>query len=313
MKKCFFASILILVGLIFSQGVFAQGVNIGVSPLSFELTANPGDVIVNQLKVYNSSEDSVVIKMEIEDIVPAGERGEVKSLPVERETYSLASWVTVEPAEFTLEPKEQKYVAFQISVPGNAEPGGHYGTVLARTTAVGASAGGAGVTIATRTGVLVLLSVSGDIREELVVRDFTAPTYSESGPISFAVRFENKGTIHVRPMAVVTITDFMGKKVTELQLSQNNVLPESIRRFDISWDKKWLFGGRYVATLSGSYGVGGTLLSPQVITFWVFPWKVGLGILAVLLLLILTRRRWLAAFKVLLRGERRSGKVENKD
>lgn len=305
MKKCFFSSILILVTLIFSQGVFAQGVAIGVSPLSFELTANPGDVIVNQLKVYNSSENSVVIKMEIEDIVPAGERGEVKSLP-ERETYSLASWVMVEPAEFTLEPKEQKYVTFQVSVPGNAEPGGHYGTVLARTTAVGASAGGPGVAIVARTGVLVLLSVSGDIKEELVVRDFTAPTYSECGPISFAVRFENKGTVHVRPMAVVTITDFMGKKVAELQLPQNNVLPEAIRRFDVSWDKKWLFGGRYVATLSGSYGMGNTLLSPQVITFWVFPWKLGLGILVLLILLILTRRRWLAAFRILIKGEGRN-------
>ena len=301
MKKYFLIFILICGGIIFSQVVLAQ-VSIGVTPLTFELTANPGDVLTNQLKVYNGSDNTTTIKMEIEDIAPAGEMGEVIPIP-ERETYSLAHWVTTQPSEFTLQPREERYVAFTISVPKNAEPGGHYGTVLARTTAV-AAPGATGVGIITRTGVLVLLSVSGQSKEELAVKDFTAPKYSQYGPINFAIRLENKGTVHVKPRAQIVVTDWLGKKVGEIAIPERNVLPGAIRKFDASLDKKWLWAGRYTATLTGNYGSLNLSLPAAVITFWAFPWKIGLVILAVIILIILSRKRWIAAFRVLVKGER---------
>ena len=295
---------LIIGGVVFGQSALAQ-LSIGISPLVFEITANPGDVVENYLKVYNPSADSLAqIEMLVEDIRPTGEAGHVIVEPAETFTYSIAQWVTVEPKEVTLEPREEKFVKFTIRVPENAEPGGHYGTVLASTKAV-TGPGGVGVGIVTRTGSLVLMRVSGVMEEKLIVKDFSTPFYSQSGPIPFEIRFENLGTVHVKPITMVTISNFMGRKVAELQLSQNNVLPGAVRKFEVSWDKKWLFGGKYTATLTGSYGLSNIPLTPTVITFWAFPWKVGLGMLVILILLILSRKRWLAAFRILLRGEQR--------
>jgi len=304
MKRDILLTALFCWAMLLGQGVLAQGINIGISPITFEFNSNPGDILINQLKVYNASADSSVgIQIEIEDIAPRGEIGHVVVEPAETETYSLASWVKVEPEEFTLKPRAQRFVTFTISVPENAEPGGHYGTILASTRSV-AGPGMTGTTIAQRIGALVLLSVAGETKEELLVKDFSAPRYSEYGPIPFTIRFENQGTIHVKPRGFVTITDWFGNKVADVEFPQRNVLPNAVRRIETSWNKKWLWGGKYTATLNGSHGISNTPFSTAVITFWAFPWKAGVVIWAAIVLIILSKRRWIAAFKILLRGEK---------
>ena len=291
-------------GLFLNNQVNAQtGQGVGISPLTFELTANPGDIIVNQLKVYNPNESTIGIKMEVEDFTVTGEIGHVKIEPAETETYSIARWVTMEPEKFVLGPREQRFIAFTIKIPENAEPGGHYGSILAGTTAV-IGEEFTGTTIAGRVGALVLLSVSGEVEEHLTVEEFHDSGYSEYGPIDFTMRFENTGTIHVKPKGYITIVNWLGRKVADLEIPQRNVLPDSIRKIETSWNQKWLWGGKYTATLSGSYGISNIPFSPVVITFWAFPWKAGIGILLFIIFFILTRRRWTTAFKILVRGEK---------
>lgn len=286
------------------QAVFAQGVGIGISPLIFEMTTNPGDIIENFVKVLNPSNDNAItVKMEVEDIVPSGEAGYVKVESLEDEVYSIAKWIKCEPEEFNLGPREEKYVKFTISAPQNAEPGGHYGSILARTKGI-AGPTATGVSIAQRVGALVLLTVPGVMKEELAIKDFSAPRYSEHGPIFFAVRFENTGTVHVKPKGLITVSDWLGKKVTDIPFPEKNVLPKGIRKLEASLNQKWLWMGKYTATLTGSYGISNAWLIPVVITFWAFPWKIGLIILAVLILLILARKRFAAAFRILLKGEK---------
>ena len=317
-------------GLIFTGIVFAQEVGqaLSISPLTFELTANPGDILSNKIKVYNPSNSSIIVKMEAEDFKAVGETGQVIVTPEENITYSLKRWVKIDPVEFTLEPKEQKFVDFTIEVPGNAEPGGKYGSVLATTGGVmGGGLTGAG--IAQKVGALLLLTVSGEVQEKLQVKEFIAGEikdskttnpgetkrekvfnprrYFEYGPVSFEIKFENVGTVHVRPRGYVTITDWRGKKVKDIEFPQFNVIPGAVRKIETTWDCKWLFG-RYTATIVGSYGTTNLPFEPQVITFWAFPWKIISGIslliLAIIVFLFLTRRRWKLAMKILLKGEK---------
>ena len=303
MKRWLCLSILVIGGLILAPNVSAQ-FSLGIAPLTFEITANPGDIVENYLKVYNPSPDtSVQIEMVIEDIAPTGEAGHVIVEPAETETYSLARWIETEPKEFSLAPREEKFVKFTINIPENAEPGGHYGTVIAGAKLV-AGPRATGAAILPRVGSLVLLTVPGVMREELIVKEFIAPNYSEFGPIPFTIRFENTGTVHVKPTGYITVTNWLGQKVANIEFPSHNVLPRAVRKFETSLPQKWLFAGRYTATLTGNYGLSNVSLTPTVITFWVFPWKFGLGILIVIILLILSRKRWVAAFRILIKGEK---------
>jgi len=292
---------------------FAQdniGSGITISPLTFELTANPGDVINNKIKIYNPTNKVVSIKVEAEDFRAVGEEGRVvtTSETDEDTTYSLRKWITLIPNEFTLEPGGEKIVDFIIEVPENAEPGGKYGSILAGISG-SLSDEGTGAAIATKTGALVLLLVSGDLNEELRVNDFSAPSFQEYGPIPFEIKFKNTGTVHVRPRGFVVITDLFGKKVTEIEFSQKNVIPGAVRRNDANWDTKWLFG-KYTATVVGNYGTGNIPFEPRVITFWVFPWKIMLGTSLILLFIaiffIKTKKRWRMALGILFKGEHHS-------
>lgn len=305
MKKYLPLLILVIGGAILGEAVLAQSQTIAVSPLVFELSGNQGEVFENYLKVYNPSAGVMGVKMTVEDIAPSGEEGLVIVEPAETESFSLARWIKTEPEEFDLEPGKEMMVKFTLTVPENAEPGGHYGTVVAGIKAI-SGPGVTGAAIIQRIGALVLLTVPGEMEENLAVKEFSAPKYSEYGPIPFTVKFENKGTVHTKPAGVITIADWRGKKIADINISSRNVLPTAVRKFDASFDKKWLFGGKYTATLTGSYGSSNILLTPSVITFWVFPWKIGLLGLFVIFLFVLTRRRWLAAFRILIKGESRS-------
>lgn len=301
-----FAFIVLLVGGVTILNVCSvQGASISISPVTFELTANSGDILVNKIRIYNPSDSTIAVRMEVEDFSPMGELGEVIVAPEEEMTYSLKRWVRTEPTEFTLKPREQRFINFTINIPDNAEPGGKYGSILASTVGV-AGPDITGAAIAQKVGALVLLTVSGEVEENLIVKEFTVPNFSEYGPVPFSIRFENTGTVHIRPRGFVTVFDWRGNKIVDIEFPQQNVIPGAIRKIEVSWDRKWLIG-RYTATLIGSYGTANLPLKPPVVVFWVFPWKMALGIslglMAVITYFVKTRGRWRTALRVLIKGE----------
>lgn len=278
-----------------------------ISPLTFEITANPGDTISNVLEVYNTEEEAVTVIMEAQDFVPLGEGGQVMIAEESNETFSLAKWMVLSPTEFFMEPGERRVVTFTIQVPHNGEPGGHYGSVL--TKIAGSPSGGASA-VAQKIGSLLLLQVAGPVQEQMWVKSFAVPEFSEQGPITFETRLENVGSVHLKPYGFVTITDIFGRKQAQLSIDAKNVLPNSIRKIDTVWNEKFLFG-RYTATITAVYGSANAPLS-YVTTFWVIPWKQtaagGFGALILLFILFKMRRRFATALKIMLIGEKKPPK-----
>lgn len=306
---------LLIIGLIISLGLLffvnqAESARIALTPLIFELTGERGKSVEEYVRVMNPSyEDTITLQMEIEDIFPSGEEGRIRlEVPAEeRDPFSLSSWITIEPEIFTLQPREEKPVKFVINTPEYAEPGGHYAGILARTQAVDGP-DGVGVGIIQRIASLVLLTVPGEMEEKLSLIDFKiSKNYYEYGPIEFSVRFENTGTVHLRPQTSVSVNNFLGQKVVEIPVETRNVLPGAVRRLEAEWDQKWILPGKYTATLSGTYGRTNLPLKSETVVFWVFPWKIGgpifLALFLILIFLFSTRKRWGTAVRILVKGE----------
>lgn len=280
----------------------AQSSAISVSPLTFELTANPGDRFSNVVKVYNNGDTPVNVAMEVHDFAPTGEEGKVTLATDEDYSYSLTKWVSVSPETFEIEPVSFRPVEFNISVPLNAEPGGHYGTVLASVSGAVESTGAA---ISQKIGALLLLQVAGQVKELLAVKELSAPRFQEYGPVVIAARFENLGTVHRKPLGYILVQNMFGRETAKINLEQKNVLPNSIRRIETTLDRQWLWG-KYTATLTAIYGSTNEPLL-YTTTFWVIPWRVSLAIfivaLIVLIILYRARRRIFLALKILFRGD----------
>ena len=300
-KYCNFLGVF-LFGICMPAFVVHGQAGISVTPLTFELTGNPGDVLTNAIRVTNPTGGSVIFEIEIEDFTTVGETGEVVVDAIGDEAVSMRNWITTDPKRFTLEADQTQSVSFDITIPKDAEPGGHYVSILA---SVKGTAGVTGAAVSQKVATLVLLSVSGTIREELLIRDFTVPRFSEKGPILFVARLDNTGSVHVRPIGFIAISNFWGKHVGDIPLPARRVLPGATRRIEMQWDKSYPVG-KFTATFVGSFGNSNTPIS-SITTFWVFPWKIALEIFGALVLLvvalIITRRRFRAALRVLFKGE----------
>lgn len=301
-KKILLSSSFTLGLLLFALLSVGKAQAVSISPLNFELNANPGDKLTNVVRIYNDIDSEISVKMEVQDFVAAGERGEVLIQEGGNTTYGLANWVTLSPAAFTIPAQSSQLVEFTVRAPANAEPGGHYGSVLA---SISGSAVPGGVGINQKVGSLILLNIAGDVVENLGVSDFEAPAFSEYGPESLSARFTNDGSVHLKPRGFVLVKNMFGTEVAKIDLPQLNVLPQSTRKVEIPLELNNQFG-RYEATLAAIYGAANEPIS-AVTVYWVIPYTLLAiygGILLVLLVLAyLGRKRLKAAFRVLFKGE----------
>lgn len=222
---------------------------ITIIPPNFELFANPGDSITEVMRVRNDSEFPETFSVVLEDFAAAGEEGEVV-LEEPEDTFSLARWIEPEARDIILQPREERPFRFTINVPRDAEPGGHYASLLLASAGEDIE-GGAAVT--QRIGSLILLRVSGNVVEEALIESFHVPSHSQAGPIEFALRVKNEGNVHVRPRGTIIITNILGQKVDEIPLAGANVIPGAVRRMVTTWDNPGTIG-HYTATLVATYG-----------------------------------------------------------
>lgn len=252
LKYFFSAAIFLFLLLFLKSDVLAQErAALTIIPPKFELFGNPGGHLNEDIRVRNESDSPITYTVLLEDFTTAGEEGQVVLEEGENvSSYSLANWMELSSKEITLQPKEEKRFPFIINIPKDAEPGGHYASVLF-VTAGGKVEGGASVS--NRVGSLVLLRVSGNVKEEASLESFSAPKFSQHGPINFDLRVRNTGNTHISPKGTIVITDIFGKKVEELPLEGRNVLPGSTRKMTTKWDKKNILGS-YTATLIAFYG-----------------------------------------------------------
>lgn len=285
---------------ILGQAYAQEKVSLTISPPTFELSANPGDSLENTIKLENSTDKSLKILAEARNFTAVGEEGSV-GLTEEETPFSLASWIKITPTEAELPAKSSRIFTFRTEVPLNAEPGGHFGSIIFKTR--GIRPGETGAALSQEIGALVLLQIAGKTKEEASLESFsTKKSLWEYGPVEFETRIKNTGNVHLKPVGSIIITNIFGKKIATFETERRNVLPEAIRKIAGSWDQRLLLG-KYTATAIFTYGTQSKILTAST-TFFGFPYKIGGVILAILLIfgifLYRIRERLKLALKVLL-------------
>jgi len=281
-----------------------SGQALSISPPVLELSADPGQSVTASIKLTNISSGDLLIKNQINDFGAKNETGEPNIIFNEAEStsYSLHNWV-VAPAPFIIKSKQSKTVDFQINVPKDAEPGGHY--AVFRFTGQAPELEETGVALSASLGSLVLLKVSGDVKEQATVSDFYSSNdqfqkqwFFENSPINFLERIKNEGNTHINPTGTIEIFDIFNRKVDTLPVNGNlsdpknkprAILPNSVRRFEQTLNKAWLFGP-YTAKLKLAYGDQNKNVLTSSSVFWVVPYKLILTVLLIAIVLILLIR-----------------------
>ena len=305
-KTILLGSLLVLSSL-FVPSVLAQEstslLKITAIPPRLEVEGKPGKVVTQTIKIRNESNTAQFINTTTKDIVVLDNSGTptmLTDLPNGANRWAMADWIQVSPSQFRLQPGETKALILTIIVPNDATPGGHYAAILhtPNNQAVFNEQTGSGNSIVSNVGTIVYLTVPGKIKQDARIK-FTVPSFSEYGPVTITSLISNLSDVHVRPDGKLTITDLLGRS-TIILYNSNNIFPNTTRKIETVFGRKWMFG-RFAANLEASYGTQGGLLTATTY-FWVFPIRLVLAILTIILIFI-------GIYFILKRGQDPSYKV----
>lgn len=310
-----------------------------LTPIRLELSGNPGDTITEQITLINERETAETYYISFSNFEAQGETGTPTFVDPKED---LGTWISG-PDAVDLTPRESKIVPISIKIPADAIPGGHFAAVFWGTQPKVAKPGS--VSIGMKTGVLVLLTVKGDVSEEGGITEFSTKdkvTFYTALPVDFYYRFRNSGGDRIKPAGNIVIKNMLS--LTSARVPGNpvegNVLPNSTRKIETVWQgddgsdpavtsdqgnfftkagyewRNFAFG-HYTANLSLAYGLKNQV-SIAKFTFWVFPWhltilSIVIAIIAYIVLRKLIRRynKWvIEKAEAMLRKEAENEKKE---
>lgn len=272
----------------------AQGLE--VSPPSQEVTVDPGKTVTVTTTIRNRSTGPLPVNVRIEDFTAEGEDGQVAI--TSGSPWSITSWTVVSPQEFTLGGGEEQEVTATIRVPGDAA-GGRYGSFVFAVE--GDTADGSGAALTQQIASLFLVRISGPVNEVLRLTEMNTPAYSEFGPVPISMKFTNTGNVHTKTYGIINVTNMFGQKVADIVVPGTNIFPQAERVVTSELNKRFLFGP-HTATAIMYYGATENQTLNATTTFWVFPTRIAVAILGILLILWLFRKRIGKALRIVLKG-----------
>jgi hypothetical protein len=279
---------------IFPVSALAQenSLTLSVSPTLFDMTASPGQEWVSTIRVINANPFDLHVYANVVNFANQGEVGKGKLIPVlENVTggQTLAEWIHTEKTDIHIPAEQTVEIPFSITVPDNAAPGGHFAAILIGTKPPDDGENKMAVETSQVVTSLVFLRVTGDILEKGEIREFRSTQYIAERPqMSFDLRFQNKGNVHILPQGEIKILNMWGEERGIIPVNKQtlfgNVLPNSIRKYSFTWTGKWSIAdiGRYTAIATLAYGDEQRQFASSETSFWIIPWKITLGIVVFL-------------------------------
>lgn len=206
-----------------------------ISPTKIEVAVDPGKTAIGEIEVFNEQQEVKTFYTTFENFEPRGETGAPYFVGGGE---GLASWIE-STRSFEIQPGEKIAIPYSITVPAESTAGGYFAGIFFGTQPPAAN-GESEVSIGGKVGTLVLLRVNGDITEEGGLLDFKAGERSwfTALPITFSHRFNNNGGDRVVPKGQIVIKNSFFQETATLAVnrSEGSVLPESIRKFETTWE-----------------------------------------------------------------------------
>lgn len=277
-----------------------------VSPARLEVNGDKGTVIQNEFLLINEQDTEITFYTSSENFEAQGESGTPNFTSAKD---GLATWIKVTD-KVTLKKGERIKIPFSIEIPANADAGGHFAGIFLSTVPPQATDGGQ-VSVGAKVGMLILLKVNGEVKEEAGILSFNVKgnkRFLTSLPVDFEYRFNNNGGDRVNPKGDLIIRNSIGFETERLDANKNigNILPNSTRKFEIRWGEEEAPAvsasffdqvkyqtrnfalGAYFAKLDLKYGESGT--DSETTLLFVLPWQL-LVVIVVILMIILASLR----------------------
>jgi Peptidase family M28 len=233
--------------------------DIKIFPSKLELTGDPGNTQQFVINVQNLGQRDQTLSVYFNDYFIKRNNQFVFQKPGHY-SYSCATWLATDTPEVVAPAGQTVQKAFTLSVPAQAEPGGHYGVIFFEQVQ---PTQGARVTTVPRIGVVTLVTVPGVIVRagKITAVDVTSrwfwPTRKfpimPKRKVHARVTFYNEGNVHLTVKGKLTYAPSFGWNTGSVDLGEITVLPKTTRYLEADL-KDPPFIGTYEVTAMVTYG-----------------------------------------------------------
>lgn len=277
--------VFLLVG---ARWVYALNTGLSIQPVKVSHTIEKGKQVSGKILLTNASDETINVDVTVEDFVPAANTTDIQFVGRAEGLTTVRDWITLNiPEQFIFKKNESKEITYTIKAPDNAEPGSHFGVAFFKATKIDDTGQ---LKVGTRVGMLIFITVPGNFLQKGEILDFNSPWFVPKGPVNFTVKFKNTGTVHYEPKGIITITNLFGKKVSDIPIEGQIVLPTGVRDLKAQWNTgNNLLLGRYGARVNIMDGEG-NIITTRAIAFYAFPiWYVFISVLIAVLAFFVLR------------------------
>ncbi len=238
---------------------------ISISPLRQTVSVDPGSAQVLQLDVDNTDTKDVTVAPAVDAFTVDQKTGRAVFGAVDE----AVQWVACEPSSLTLKSGERGTFHCTATVPSHAQPGGHYLGLFAENKPAEGQVG-----VGSRVGSLIFLTVSGEIRESLVVEQFAPDRLVTFSPtVTLSALIKNAGNVYVQPKGEIIIYGMTNNEVRRIPINQSGrkVLPDGTwqEEFFVPLDVRT--AGRTSMRLHLQYGATGQTAVSTAVLWYVPP------------------------------------------
>ncbi len=253
------ATLLVLAAFQPQPGVAQEGFDLLVFPAKLELGIAPGATQEFDINVHNYLNTDEQLDVYFMDYL-IKPNNEFVFMDPGYYSYSCATWLSTDTPSMTVPAGQVVQKRFTVTVPVDAEPGGHYGVIFFQR--VGPAAEGP-IKTTPRIGSLIMVTVPGEIVRDAIIESVSVNStwFWPSGKIPLLpksvttcrVVVFNKGNVHLTMKAKLTYTPKFGWGSGTIDLGEITVLPDTRRHFEeVIPDPPFL--GSYEVKAEVSYG-----------------------------------------------------------
>ncbi len=281
----------------------------------FVYTEDAGEKITDIATIKNFSNEPVDVSVYAVDAMSSETGSFILSFP-EDEQKGIGAWTEVQSKSITIPPYEVMDVPFEISVPADAPPGQYLGGIVIENGqgqtagAISGQESGTSISVKTRIGSRVYLTIPGEIIEDFQFTEFTAQK-EITGATKFYITLENKGNMSYEPELRIDIFDQSGNLYETIEKPLGTVAPLATIKPVVQMEKRPIFGNFtakakvvFRCKFAPSNLHGNAHYIDKETTFWAIPWEIILSVLFVIFatLSVVTERK-LARRRYFARGE----------
>lgn len=265
-----------------------DGERITLSPAVSRPALEAGQTISGKLTVINDGTSDYTFRLYARPFSVTGEQYDPNYTEVNERTQAY-QWVQFDRTEAQLAAEERIEVAYTVSVPENAAPGGHYAVLFAETQPPQGE--NENVVRKKRVGSLLYMTVAGEFISSGSLLDLETDLLQTKRPVTAGIRIQNDGNVHFPAMVNAHYSTIFGNKRFELN-QESLILPGTTRRIPIVWENTPYFG---------IFKTGGSVdfldRTEELPTRWVilapYPLLLGLGaaVICLMVFIIVKKRR----------------------